>query len=1080
MTQPPPPASQKLQRIGQTLGIQPGEGEAFLLLLGQSFFLGIALITDYSAANALFLSRFSSEMLPYVYLVAAGVIILTGLGFYRLQTLIPFPVLLIGNFTLLVTGLVSLRILLDVSGHDVVYFSVLVWLRLLWVLGNLGLWTLAGRLFTLRQGKRLFSLILAGGVLAIILTGFLNSTLIEWLGTANLLWISAGALAGALGLLIVTLRRFRSVLEIPPSANEPQTKNLPAPSIFNTPYLWFIFLYTTLSTIGTYVLDYAFIGQADAHFSGDQLGKFFGSYLGANTLVTLLFLLFLSNRILRRFGVRGGLLVDPLVVGAGAIAVALVSQFPAMSEGVFWIVVATKLMDDVTVTATTNTSVRLMYQPLPIAQRARAQTFVESVISPLSMGISGGLILLFRAILQLTSLQAIYLLLVVFVGWLAMGLLLGKQYYGALQKALRQRYLTGNEENVFADEASLQTLETYLNSQNPGDILMAISLLVEHRPHVLQHALPGLLHHADEPVRLAALQHVALQQAHATEQLAKIVQDPAQSAKMIGLALQRLGSLGTESATQLCTPYISHPNPEIRRGAVVGLLKHASSGIAHDTLLAAFHAEEAARRQWGAEVIGVLGTSPYTPSLLPLMQDEAIGVRKAAILAAGQGADPDLWPGVVTALARGDTRPVAIQALQSGRERALPALSTAIRISPPSVVVELIRVCGKLGGDAIFPLLHPLIQHPQERVRSEAVRVLVHHGFKPDNRQEIVEAIRAEAEALAHWSRLSVQLEASQTSHFLQGTLTQLIHRGRLRAVDLTLLLVPKRDLGALRENLFSANEQVRGNALELLDVLLATEKEVRTLMLAIAGANTPAALSKQLSKIIPLETKNLTEALGRVFDPGDGPLENDWLAACALYTVHQLTPERLTADTLNRAMQTNSPILSETAHGIKTKSPLETDGAFTMLLIEKTLILKTASLFVETPDEVLAELAHYTEEVRAEAGETIFEKGNPGESMYIIVSGKVRVHDGERTINILSDREVFGEMALLDSAPRLASVTAVEDTLLLRLAQEPFYEAVDSQVEIARGVIRVLSRHLRERVQDVGRLDAELKAIKN
>ncbi len=149
------------------------------------------------------------------------------------------------------------------------------------------------------------------------------------------------------------------------------------------------------------------------------------------------------------------------------------------------------------------------------------------------------------------------------------------------------------------------------------------------------------------------------------------------------------------------------------------------------------------------------------------------------------------------------------------------------------------------------------------------------------------------------------------------------------------------------------------------------------------------------------------------------------------------------------------------------------------MLLIEKTLILKTASLFVETPDEVLAELAHYTEEVRTEAGETIFEKGSPGESMYIIVSGKVRVHDGERTINILADREVFGEMALLDAVPRLASVTAVEDTLLLRLAQEPFYEAVDARVEIARGVIRVLSRHLRERVQDVGRLDAELKAVR-
>ncbi|NJN43377.1 MAG: cyclic nucleotide-binding domain-containing protein [Anaerolineae bacterium] len=89
-----------------------------------------------------------------------------------------------------------------------------------------------------------------------------------------------------------------------------------------------------------------------------------------------------------------------------------------------------------------------------------------------------------------------------------------------------------------------------------------------------------------------------------------------------------------------------------------------------------------------------------------------------------------------------------------------------------------------------------------------------------------------------------------------------------------------------------------------------------------------------------------------------------------------------------------------------------------------------------------------------------------------------MRVHDGERTLNTLSDRDVFGEMALVDPAPRVASVTAMEDTLLLRLSQDPFYEAVNSQAEIARGVIRVLSRHLRDRVQDVGRLDMDLRAL--
>ena len=138
------------------------------------------------------------------------------------------------------------------------------------------------------------------------------------------------------------------------------------------------------------------------------------------------------------------------------------------------------------------------------------------------------------------------------------------------------------------------------------------------------------------------------------------------------------------------------------------------------------------------------------------------------------------------------------------------------------------------------------------------------------------------------------------------------------------------------------------------------------------------------------------------------------------------------------------------------------------MLTIEKVMILKTVSIFSETPDDVLAELAVYLEEKDVADGQTIFEKGDPGDSLYVIVSGKVRVHDGERTLNELGDRDMFGEMALLDPAPRSATITAIEDTRLLCLDHEPFFEAIDTRSEIARGVIRILSQHLRRTNEDM------------
>ena len=140
---------------------------------------------------------------------------------------------------------------------------------------------------------------------------------------------------------------------------------------------------------------------------------------------------------------------------------------------------------------------------------------------------------------------------------------------------------------------------------------------------------------------------------------------------------------------------------------------------------------------------------------------------------------------------------------------------------------------------------------------------------------------------------------------------------------------------------------------------------------------------------------------------------------------------------------------------------------------IEKVILLKDAELFAETPDELLAEVAGLLTEVELPAGEAVFNKGESGDSLYIVVSGRVRVHDGDYTLNVLGESEVFGEMALLEPEPRMAGVTAETDALLLRLDGEPFFELLDTRSEVARGIIRVLSRRLRQRAQEVAALRA-------
>ncbi|MBI5495898.1 MAG: cyclic nucleotide-binding domain-containing protein [Deltaproteobacteria bacterium] len=129
---------------------------------------------------------------------------------------------------------------------------------------------------------------------------------------------------------------------------------------------------------------------------------------------------------------------------------------------------------------------------------------------------------------------------------------------------------------------------------------------------------------------------------------------------------------------------------------------------------------------------------------------------------------------------------------------------------------------------------------------------------------------------------------------------------------------------------------------------------------------------------------------------------------------------------------------------------------------VEKVLFLKGVDLFSAIPGEDLSQIAQIADEVEMDSGETIFKEGDLGDSLYLIVSGKVRIHRGDKEIAVLGEKQVFGEMALLDSEPRSASVTATTDVSLLKITQEDFADILAEKGEIAQGIIKVLTRRLR------------------
>jgi len=95
-------------------------------------------------------------------------------------------------------------------------------------------------------------------------------------------------------------------------------------------------------------------------------------------------------------------------------------------------------------------------------------------------------------------------------------------------------------------------------------------------------------------------------------------------------------------------------------------------------------------------------------------------------------------------------------------------------------------------------------------------------------------------------------------------------------------------------------------------------------------------------------------------------------------------------------------------------------------------------------------------------AGEVIFKEGDPGTEFFVIQSGKVDILLGNRLLGTLGDHDIFGEMALIDPAPRSATAVAKTDVKVVPVAEKQFLFLVGRTPHFALNVMRTLARRLR------------------
>jgi AAA family ATP:ADP antiporter len=566
----PSPTPRWSQRLQRSFNVEPAETVALVLLLIHGFAKGLTFVYFETTANASFLAAYGPELLPYVYVTVALVSTLMGLAITRVESRLSPPRFLSLTLVFLLGSIILAWLLLTLVPARWPAFVLMVWKDVIFIVVELVFWAVAGYLFNVRQGKRLFGLAGAGAIIAGIIGGLCAPAVIAVLGKTQLLAVAAvGALAMLITLKLIT-RRFPARFTI--ADDETPDADWSLRALAGRRYVVLLAVFSVLSFYCYYTVDLAFYGEVQRRWQDPEaLASFFGIFYAALNTVMLLTSGFVAGRLILRFGLPISLLLVPLLEVGGTLS-ALAAMLWA-GGALLALMIVVKLLDEVARATFEGTAYRLIYQAMPAGVRLRVQAIRESIVEPVAVGVSGLIFLAATELIGLDSRQLLLALLVVLPVWIFVAVLLRRSYTIELGKTLAERNLNRGDLDL-NDKATRGALERALGG-DAHEAIYAIDLLEELPNEELPQYLTIALDNRSPEVRAAALRQAADHRirdlADQTRRLA--VADPSPAVR--GAALEVLGILGPAQAAALAPEHMDAPEPEVRAGALAGMLKAA-------------------------------------------------------------------------------------------------------------------------------------------------------------------------------------------------------------------------------------------------------------------------------------------------------------------------------------------------------------------------------------------------------------------------------------------------------------------------------------------------------------------------
>jgi hypothetical protein len=1085
-----PPTRRKTALLGSSMS--PTELERTGLLFGLLFLASAILVIGRTARDALFLTKFPVTWIAPMWMAYAVASAIVALGYSRVADRVPRVRFVVGFAVLAAASYAVLRVLI---GQELraAYSVFYVWSEIIANLTAVVAWTVVQDLHDAQSAKRLFGLIGAGRVVGTIVCGFAAGAIVGLIGTENLLLVLVGALLAVAGLTMLIARRHPlPKVAVADGADLPAAQRMP---VWRSRYVIVLGIVTLLLFTVLTIGDYQFKAIArTAYPQRDELARFMANFYGAVGAFGLVVQLFVTPRLLQRWGVSAGMLAMPT---AFAMSTAALLGAPSL---IFAAVL--KAADNGLQFTVHDATMQLLYFPFPPPLRDRVRTLISAIIKPIGYGL-GAVALVVLApsaegalpgpeLVRLAAKLGMYTLPLA-VGTIFLMRLVRDGYVDAMKRTLIRREI--DPEDMVATPSTLAVLEEALRSTDSPQVLFAVDRLRRLEPSLVRESLPRLVAHRSPRVRALALR------------LGCELADPGGA----GLAAAALGDsdptvriaavealafhLREDAHDDLLVLADQADDEAVRAAAIAALLRSCGLDGMLDgapRLRALLESKRPEDRVAAARALGMVGEASLQRALARLLTDREPSVRRAAINSASTVRDPRLLPSLVDALSERAIAPAASRAIAALGNSALPELTTCLADghAPRLLRAAIPRVLLRLETAEALGVLLGRLQETDEVVRQKiyasASRLRRALGAPPVPVAEVRAHIDREIKDHERTRDEYVSVRPLVSRPLLDENVLRRLRKGIVRVLRLCELAYPREAVASARAHLFGNDTALRANAFEVLESLVDRSLRERLVDLVERFLRLHAGEWPRPS-LEPREAYAATwlrgelghepyraavaldavayrrilaagvDALAALRDPDPFVRETAAIAVAA-------TQPQGAAAALARCLDDPDPVVAAYArYWAETgRDALEpTDDMYTT--IEKVLFLQRIPVFSHVAGDDLVGLARGAIVETVHKGDVIFREGDPGGALYFVISGAVRLSYREREVAFLRSNEVFGEMSIFDRELRNVTAVATEDTELLRVLADDFHDAVRETVEIAEGVIRVLNRRLRE-----------------